>query len=555
MFFYFYISLIVALPKFTFIYADQISKNECKNINDYLTYDYFPNEIYERFPKDQAKELSDAFQGFLCTHKDFDIDDALSQVSSKTELLLIHAFDVDDEIDFGELKKQMVVHLLGCVDEDYSKLLSTEKGQYFGNKITNMARKMFSISYDVKSRSKNLELSTLLSNDAIHRKRLANQKAIEIDGEMKKKVSFLAVFDHYQLIFDSDLDCDYVYLYNCEFGEGDQFKIESQNLLVDPTTYESLYYKQASKQIKVSVNQFGIIMDKEETIRLTFSASDVWFGYSTRLFPTNPDQYRSLLNHNVPRNWFKTIAVLSSTTQYSLYLDDDFNPKKNTLPGINISINEPETQPLTFMAKENVEIKTESTDPDAWNQFSTKPSISVDCDSSKFNIEAPSNIQVSQTDHTKDNANKNKKKKIIIIVCVCVAAVIVIIVVVVVVVKCRNKYNNKVVYIADDQHNSAAAVASQLNTQSTNGFTDNMDDKKDEKELSDQDLEKENNDAYRISNNSNNQSHDSIATSQPSTPYAQADGPHPGFPPQVSPTGSANNLPTDQPTSNYTVPF
>lgn len=545
-----YVAFIAAIPKFSYILADHTSKSQCGAINEHLK-NYFAEDIYDEFDKKKADELSKAFQGFLCTHDDYDIDDAIKNVNSKTELLLIHAFHVDDEIDFDNLKTKMVVHISGINnDEDFSNLLTIEKVQRISSQISEMAKHMFSISYEVNSRSKNIELSKKISSKKSSKK-LMNLNPIEIDGEMKKKVSFLAVFDQHYLMFDSDLDCEYVYLYDCELVADDSFKITSKNLLVDDTTYESLYELNEFGKVKVSVDQFGLIMGKEETVRITFLSDDVNFEYSDRSFPQDNKYYESAIGANVPRKWFKTIAVLSMSTQYSLYLDADFNPKKDTLPGINISINEPETKPLTFKAKESVDIKTESANPDAWNQFSTKPNLNVDCDSNQFSVNAPSNIQVSNIDHNKaeNNNNKNNKKKlIIIIVCVCVAVIVVVIIIVVVVVKCRNKYDNKIVYIADDQQQQKSA-ASLNGNQSTNGFTDNMDDKKDEKELSDNDLEKEKEESF-----GNNQSHNSIE-SQPSLQYPQGPDSHPGYPPQVTPTGSDTNLPADHPNSAYTVPF
>ena len=153
MLFLLYIALIKSIPKFTYILADQNSKSECREMKNDLK-DYFSDGIYTRFPKKQAEEISKAYQGFLCTNGDFDVDDALEQVSSKTELLVIFAYDVEDKLDFNELKSKMVVHISG-IDEDFHNFQVSEKSKQICSQISNMAKSMFAISYDVNSNSKN----------------------------------------------------------------------------------------------------------------------------------------------------------------------------------------------------------------------------------------------------------------------------------------------------------------------------------------------------------------------------------------------------------------
>lgn len=549
-----YISLISSLPKFTYILAnDDNSRKQCKSIDSQVT-KYFQDGIYKNthFTKQEAKEITQSFVRFFCTYGDFDIDEALGKVESETELLLIDVINVyDDEIDFENLKKKMVVHISSSTDFNGYSNNPKEIADSIIAKISNVFQNMLLISYDAHSGSKNCELSTLLSKNSNQNKNLLDSNILKIEGEMKKKVSFLAIFNQKLKFIDDDVDCENLYLYQCNIVKSSEIKPET--LLIDPYTYNQMNIN------LIDVNQFGLIWERQNTLRLSFDSDHVTIQYSESDSPfPDSDCYENLVE--VEFSCFRTIGTLSATTRYSLYLTDRFDPENDHLPGINISINEPEKSRFSFTAsdKQNIEIRTESWKAGEWDKFNTKPSINIDADTSKYNVVAPNDITVTENYH--DNAQRNNRKKmlIIIIVSVCVA-VIVIIVVVVVIIKCRNKYNTKIVYINDDQHSKVSL------TNEDDAFKDNID-KNEEKELSDEDLEKEkkeSNDKINTTNSNNNsannlntQSHESLNDSHNAVLYPQQSGDsHPSFPPQYSPADSNPNIPNDAPNSAYTVPF
>lgn len=515
MLFYLLFFSIKSFPKFTILLADDNDKLQCNQISSKFK-NYFNTGIYKNlnFTRDQASDISKAYQAFLCTYKDFDIDDALENVNQNTEVLIIYAIDVDDEIDFNKLKNKMAVYVLNGEDI-YTKLENSEKPKNMFSQISKLSNSILEVLNDSES--------YIISNK--------KTSTIEIEGSMSNKVSFLAIFDQYNLKFKSEVDCPYIYLCNCQF-QLNSFEIQSANLLVDPISFESLY--SIRSKVKISVNEFGLIVDKKQTIRLSFSTNNVNFAFSNQDFPQEESDYQPFTSSPIPNSWFKSISVVSLSIQYSLYLTQDFVPNESVLPLINISIKSNDDISLSVLDKENIVIRTESYDPNAWNQINNKPTISLDYNSDQYTVESPNDIEVVNQ-NSNQSTGINKKKKIIIISVIVAAVIVIILIVIIIIIVRKNRYQTQIVYINQDTHKG---------NPSKNDFKDDITKNNDEKELSDQEKIEDDEDDEDDCGTSN---HNINAFDYNNQPQNDA------FPPPT--IESQGYLPNDAPNSAYTTPF
>ncbi|KAK8840257.1 hypothetical protein M9Y10_031202 [Tritrichomonas musculus] len=506
---------IKSFPKFTILLADDNDISQCNQISSNFE-NYFNTGIYKNlnFTRDQASDISKAYQAFLCTYKKLDIDDALENVNKNTEVLIIYAIEVDNEIDFNKLKNKMAVYVLNGEDI-YTKLGNSEKPKNMFSQISMLSSSILKVLNDSESY-------------IISKKKNKKASTIEIEGSMSNKVSFLAIFDQYNLKFKSDVDCPYIYLRNCQF-QLNSFEIQSANLLVDPISFESLY--SIRNKVKISANEFGLIVDKKQTIRLSFSTNNVNFVFSNQDFPQEESNYQTFTSSPIPNSWFKSISVVSLSIQYSLYLTQDFVPNESVLPLINISIKSNDDISLSVLDKENIVIRTESYNQNAWNQINNKPTISLDYNSDQYSVESPNDIEVVNQ-NSNQSTGINKKKKIIILSVISAAAIAIILIVLICIIVRKNRNKTQVVYINQDSHQG---------NPSKKDFKDDITKNNDEKELSDQEKIEDDEDDCGPSN------HNINAFDYNNQPQNDS------FPPPT--IESQSYLPYDSPNSAYTTPF
>ena len=142
---------IKSFPKFTILLADDNDISQCNQISSNFE-NYFNTGIYKNlnFTRDQASDISKAYQAFLCTYKKLDIDDALENVNKNTEVLIIYAIEVDNEIDFNKLKNKMAVYVLNGEDI-YTKLENSEKPKNMFSQISMLSSSILKVLNDSES--------------------------------------------------------------------------------------------------------------------------------------------------------------------------------------------------------------------------------------------------------------------------------------------------------------------------------------------------------------------------------------------------------------------
>lgn len=409
MFLFFCISLIqsAAVPRFSYLIADDMSHRQCENLSK-IYEDYFEEGGYKTQCKnDECKQIAKAFEDFLCVDEKDNLNHCLEEVDDDTELLIIDALKSQDTFNFQKLERKMAVQMFGIqYSSHHSSILNSIKQH-------------------------NLE----------HGNEEMNTNLIKIDGSMRKKVSTLSVFNQGQLSITSELDVPNAFFYHCSFAS----KLESsQKVSLDPDTYNNLIKNKNGFKLK----HLSILLPdiKSGTIRISFSNDSINFLYSNQDFPSDPHKYKSLIDESVQFISFETISIISLAKYYSLYLDDSFDPTRHKLPNFSISIDEiSDTGSRKFieiLQTENVEIKTESANENAWSQFATQPHIGLSLDNTQYSINAPSSIAVDVTNPNSDTAsssNNNNNKTILIVVLTVVAVVIIIVIIVVVVIVKKKK--------------------------------------------------------------------------------------------------------------------
>lgn len=416
-------------PKFTYLRVDNLDKMQCSNLKESVNI-YMNSTILQDCPYEEkeCRQISNAYIETICT-KGKNLGSTLKKISKQTEILYIDAFQSKEPFDFSELSSEMQVEISGLVIDDNSLLSNTN----INLNILKFIRRQQNWVDEIAS-------------TALYQRFPVNSNEIQIEGDLGENVLSITIYDEANLQFiDDPLEGLNIYIENSTITHIDG--ITANTVLFDVSSFQNLMKEYQEKPFKLSVSQFGIIVNDEciqdnTTIRLSFADTSVNIYYADSIFPND---YKRMIYTNISYSWFKKeITIVSLAKYYSLYLEDSFDPNDDFLPMINLSIQPHHMQMNGRDAShETIEIKTEaSNNPNPWNEFDAKPQVVLSYDANEYDVKAPGNINIVDAHH--QSSSKNNGKNTVVIICIvfgCLAliAIVTIILVIIILIHKRNK--------------------------------------------------------------------------------------------------------------------
>lgn len=199
---------------------------------------YLCNEGSDDYDRCMAK--CNSFGELMCSNGK-DINDKLKYISEDTDTLMILNTVDNLKPDFNNLKQQMMVIILNAPKEEF------ENEMFSAEKLIKIVENPF----------KKLNHYKKVKDDDDEDFQFPK---ININGNIKEKISLLLVFCGNLTITDEDLNVNTFYLYK-SFINKESKKITATNFVIDEGTYE---FSRGLMQEKIKVDQFGISLDNED---------------------------------------------------------------------------------------------------------------------------------------------------------------------------------------------------------------------------------------------------------------------------------------------------
>lgn len=350
------------------------------NIIDEETYETCLEES-ESFKKEKDENCKDytesneycqammAIKDLMCTTPD-NIQQTLKSVPADTNLLLIITkLYFPNTVNFQNLPKKMTV--VFQVEDSYS----------YSEKIQRMQK----IKFD-GSQQKIIELLNMKSDT--NRSKLdikSSSYTWNFEGGIKSKVSFLALAstDYYTYNYIKSenglIDCETVYTQNfLPYGDN---KFVVTHLIVDKNTHNEMLPS------KFECQQYHYAFPNSYDhfyIRITFDESEWSFGYASSMY----DEYDKIVT--VYHSWASQFGVITTGTNFDLYsyYSSEIKPINISVLDLDDSIRMGDYHTLE---KQKIKI----TKSGSWPDLSSRVTLSVTTDLSKYEIDADSSFQNS----------------------------------------------------------------------------------------------------------------------------------------------------------------
>lgn len=371
-------------------------------------------EGYELSPDElqYCISLYKAFQQIKVSEDGSDINDKLKLFSKDNELLVINGV-FTTEIDFNNLKSQMAVTI---------NAFPTDEGDE--DEARTLVKKMIKAKFDGTFKS-------LMRLGPINKRKVKADdetgddedeycgSVISMIGNVKDKVSYLALYGAELKVVKSDLNVNSIYFGACSYFHSGTKKATS-NLIVASFHMHSTLMK--AKQ-HFDTEQYGLYLDIDlgESPDINF-ASKEWVVI---------DHYKR--KYNIPYEYAKKFNLVTVSDEFKVNCED--KTLDNFLP-INISIyDESELVGRALLENQKSKIKITGT---GWEgiPMDKRPKIDLIYDTNDYELDESSKdlFQISENTKTEPEKPPKKKNKTGMIVGIVVALVVVIVIVVVVVV-------------------------------------------------------------------------------------------------------------------------
>lgn len=311
-----------------------------------------------------------AIKDLMCTTPD-NIQQTLKSVPADTNLLFITTnLYFSNTVNFKNLPKKMTV------------VFQVDGSNSYSEKIQRMQK----IKFD-GSQQKIIELLNMKSDT--NRSKLdikSSSYTWNFEGGIKSKVSFLALAstDYYYTYNyikseNGQIDCETVYTQNfLPYGDN---KFVVTHLIVDKNTHDEM----SSSKFECQQYHYAVPYSYDYNyIQITFYESSWSFGYASSMYD---DYYESV---TVYHSWASQFGVITTSTNFDLYANyfSEIKPINISVLNLDESLNGDNYHTLE---KQKIKI----TKSGSWPDLSSRVTLSVTTDLSKYEIDAASSFQNS----------------------------------------------------------------------------------------------------------------------------------------------------------------